>query len=116
MQERNVALSIILSLITCGLYGLYWFVCLTNDANYAANEQGTSGGIALLLTIVTCGIYGIYWAYRMGEIINRGKEQCGLSIESSMSIIYLLLYIFGFGIIAWALMQNDLNQINKQHT
>lgn len=49
VQERNIALFIILSLVTCGIYGLYWFVCLTEDTNAAANEEGTSGVLALVL-------------------------------------------------------------------
>ncbi len=48
VQERNIALCIILSLVTCGIYGLYWFVCLTEDTNAAANEEGTSGVLALV--------------------------------------------------------------------
>lgn len=43
VEERNIAMCIILSLVTCGIYGLYWFVCLTEDTNAAANEEGTSG-------------------------------------------------------------------------
>ena len=67
IQQRNIALCIILSIITCGIYGLYWFVCLTNDTNAAADTEGTSGGVALILTIITCNIYGLYWAYKQGE-------------------------------------------------
>lgn len=33
IQPRSVPLCIVLSIITCGLYGLYWFVCLTNEVN-----------------------------------------------------------------------------------
>ena len=61
VKNRNIALCIILSLVTCGIYGLYWFVCLTDDTNTISGEPGTSGVVALVLTIVTCGIYGIYW-------------------------------------------------------
>lgn len=35
MKKRNIALSIIFTLITCGIYGLYWFVCLTDETNQA---------------------------------------------------------------------------------
>lgn len=62
VEERNIAMCIILSLVTCGIYGLYWFVCLTEDTNAAANEEGTSGVMALVFTLITCGIYGLYWA------------------------------------------------------
>ena len=40
VQERNIAVCIILSLVTCGLYSLYWFVCMTDDTNAAAGESG----------------------------------------------------------------------------
>lgn len=60
IQKRNIAVCIILSIVTCGIYGIYWFICLNNDTNTASNTFGTSGGVAFLLTLVTCGIYGIY--------------------------------------------------------
>ncbi len=39
IQERNIVLSVVLSVVTCGIYGLYWFVCLTNDVNTISEEQ-----------------------------------------------------------------------------
>lgn len=68
IKQRNIALCIVFSIITFGIYALYWFVCLTNDANQESGQtDATSGGVALLLTIVTCNIYGWFWAYKMGE-------------------------------------------------
>ena len=109
VQERNIALCIILSLVTCGIYGLCWFVCLTDDTNAAANEEGTSGVLALVLTIVTCGIYGLYWAYKRGELLDKAKVNRGMP-ASNGGVLYLILYIFG-GIIAYALIQNELNKL-----
>ncbi len=109
VQQRNIALCIILSLVTCGIYGLYWFVCLTDDTNAVANEEGTSGVMALVLTIVTCGIYGLYWAYKCGEKLDQAKVSRGLP-ASNGGVLYLILYIFG-GIIAYALIQNELNKL-----
>ena len=109
VQERNIALCIILSLVTCGIYGLYWFVCLTEDTNAAANEEGTSGVLALVLTIVTCGIYGLYWAYKRGELLDKAKVNRGMP-ASNGGVLYLILFIFG-GIIAYALIQNELNKL-----
>ena len=31
--KRNIALCIIFSLLTCGIYALYWFVKLTDELN-----------------------------------------------------------------------------------
>lgn len=113
IKERNIAVCIILSLVTCGIYGLYWFVCLTDETNAAANVQETSGGLALLLTIITCGIYGLYWAYKCGEKLDMAKEQRGLP-SGNGGILYLLLFIFG-GIIAYALIQNELNKLVSEY-
>ncbi len=109
VQERNIAVSIILSIVTCGIYGMYWFVCLTNDTNTVSGEAGTSGGLALVLTLVTCGIYGLYWAYKCGEKLDTAKQKRGIP-ASNGGVLYLILFIFG-GIIAYALIQNELNKL-----
>lgn len=108
VKEKNIALCIILSLVTCGIYGLYWFVTLTDDVNTISGDQGTSGVMALVLTIITCGIYGLYWAYKCGEKIDKAHQNRG-EAASNGGVLYLILYIFG-GIIAYALIQNEVNK------
>lgn len=107
IQERNIALCIVLSIVTCGIYGIYWFICLSNDTNTAANVDGTSGGVAFLLSIITCNIYGLYWAYKQGEKIDIAKVNRGIPSNNS-GILYLILCLI-VPIVAWALMQNELN-------
>lgn len=109
MKERNIALCILFSIITCGIYELYWYVCLTDETNMAADEQGTSGVMALILTLITCGIYGFFWAYRCGEKLDKAKTARGQA-ASNGGILYLILYIFG-GIISIALIQHELNKL-----
>jgi hypothetical protein len=107
--KRSIALCIILSLVTCGLYSLYWFVVITDDLNTVSGQPDTSGGVSLLLTIVTCGIYGLYWAYRCGEKVDRAKQMRNIP-ASNGGVLYLILYMFG-GIIAYALIQNEINNL-----
>ena len=47
--KRSIALCIILSIVTCGIYGIYWFICVTNDTNVVSGHasDGTSGGVGL---------------------------------------------------------------------
>ena len=112
IERRNIAVCIVLTLVTCGIYGIYWIVCLTNDVNTVSGDvNGTSGGMVVLLTIVTCGIYGIYWAYKQGEKLDFTKNNRGIP-SSNSGVLYLILQIFGFGIIAYALMQNELNKLS----
>ena len=103
--------SIILSIVTCGIYGIIWFIGLTDDAKAASNDESMqSGGVAFLLTLVTCGIYGFFWAYKMGKAINQARINRGMP-EDDKSTLYLILQIFGLGIVNYALMQNDLNEM-----
>ena len=111
IQKRNIALCIIFTIITCGIYGIYWFVKLHNEAKIVAGEtEGTSAGVAFLLTLITCGIYGFYWNYKQGEKIDKAYADRGLP-TGSRSIVYLVLSIFGLSIISYALMQDSLNKI-----
>lgn len=109
VRQRNIALAILFSIITCGIYALYWFVCLTDDTNNLAQEYDTSGAMALVLTIITCGIYGFYWAYKRGEKLDRANQAKGFPASNS-GILYVILYIFG-GIITYAIIQNEINKL-----
>ena len=107
MKNRSIPLCIILSIVTCGIYMLYWFVVLTDDLNYASGrDRDTGGALSLILTLVTCGIYGIYWAYKVGEKVDIIRGVPG----QNTSIVYLLLELFGFNIIVLALCQSELNK------
>lgn len=93
MKERSIAVSIVLSIVTCGIYGIYWFVVLTDDARMESGDNNApSGGIAFLLTLVTCGIYGLYWAYKMGKTIATAESKNGITAEDN-SVLYLILQL-----------------------
>ena len=95
MKQRSVGIAILLSIITCGIYGIYWLIMLNDETNYVSGHQqdGTSGGVVFLLTLVTCGIYGYYWCYKQGEKLNEAKMQRGIMVDSSASVLYLILSI-----------------------
>lgn len=108
VQERNIALAIVFSIITCGIYALYWMIKINDDTIIASGEEGTSGGVVVLLTIVTCGIYGWYWIYKVGQRVDIIQNQMGKP-ASSNAVLYIILQIFGLGIINYALIQSELN-------
>lgn len=111
IQQRNIALCIILSIVTCGIYGWYWLYTMTEDTNRLSRDPGaTSGGIVILLSIVTCSIYLWYWMYKRGEILDRAKVERGLP-SSNSGILYIILAFFGLGIVSYALIQNELNNL-----
>lgn len=66
-------------------------------------------GMCILLTIVTCGIYGWYWAYKMGEKVDIIKNRGGMP-SSNSGILFVVLQLFGLGIIDYALAQDAINK------
>ena len=109
MKRRSIGLCIFLSIITCGIYAMYWFVCLTDVSNTVTGQGTTTGGVALLFNLITCGIYGIYWSYKMGEKLDAARVASGAPY-GSLAILYLVLSIFGLQIVTYALVQSELNK------
>lgn len=110
IKEKNIATCVILSFVTCGIYGIIWFVNLHDDVNALSGDYKTSGGMAFLLTVVTCGIYGLYWMYNQGTRIDQIKQSRGIPANNS-GVLYLILSVIGLGIVSYCLMQNELNQL-----
>lgn len=108
-MQRSIVVSILLSIVTCGIYGIYWFVKLNDELNAGAGkENATSGVMAFLLTLITCGIYGFFWSYKMGENVDIIKSKAGVTTSSS-GVLYLVLAIFGLQIVNYCFMQDAVN-------
>ena len=107
IAPRGIALAIVLSILTCGIYAIYWFVALTDEMNrLSPRPNDTSGGVAFLLNLITCGIYGYYWSYVMGS----KQDQMNRHPNGSTGVLYLILSLFGLGIVVYALMQDAINK------
>ena len=107
IKTRSIGLIIVFSIITLGIYFLYWFVVLTNETNRLAGEKyGTDGFVALLLDIITLGIYGLFWSYKLGEktdIINNTPN-------SGSKALFLILSFIGFGWVGMFIAQDAVNK------
>ena len=109
VQKRSIVTAILLSLVTCGIYGLYWLIKLNDEINtVGGTTEDTSGVMVLLLTLVTCGIYGWIWMYKTGEKLDKIAETKGQKAQSR-GILYIILALCGLSIVSYALMQDALN-------
>ncbi|MCF0146478.1 MAG: DUF4234 domain-containing protein [Eubacterium sp.] len=107
LKRRCIPLAIIFSIITFGIYYIYWMIRLNNAINKLSGEpEATGGGLVFLFSIITCGIYSYYWLYKMGERVDKIK---GVN-NGSTSIGYLVLGLFKLGIVSYALMQSAVNK------
>ena len=106
IMPRNLVLAIVFSFLTCGIYSIYWMIKLNDEVNQICGDtQATGGGLVFLFTLITCGIYGWYWMYKMGEKCDQIK-----GVNGSSGILYLILGIFGLGIVSYCLMQDTINK------
>lgn len=110
VQKRDIVISILLSLVTCGLYSIYWIITMTDDAKILTQDSRLkSGGMTYLLIIITCGIYGFFWAYNLGKALSDYKRKLGKASEDH-GVLYLILYLLAFSIVVVALAQSVINE------
>lgn len=105
IYSRSIPIAIILSIVTFGIYGLYWLYSLANDINTLTHQEQPSGFKVLVLTIITLGFYELYWLYKAGERINEFQLERGIISDNYRSLVYLILGILGWNIIAWLLFK-----------
>ncbi len=112
VKRKDIAVCILLSILTCGIYDMIWLVKLTNDMRRISKDIDLpSGGMVLLLDLFTCGIYGNYWAYKMGENVDEINYQLGKKNDTYNKWIYLGLGVFGVTrIILKAMIQDQINR------
>ena len=106
MTKRNEVAVILLSLITCGIYTIYWFYVTTEELNKEeANDELMNYILAFLLSLVTCGIYGIYWEYKFFSKVDK-------VLNTDNCLLNFLLSLFLTPIVGMAITQDSMNKNN----
>lgn len=110
LERKSIPVQIVLTIVTCGFYGIYWLYCIIRDINVISGDPDSmSPAIVLLLSFVTCGIYFLYWVYKVGIMLDQKDAAMG-KLSDNRPLIYLLLSIFGLSIVTIALLQDTINQ------
>ena len=114
-RQRSPAMVIILSLVTCGLYPLYWYYRTSGDIQSALGTYDTEPGVEVVLIVVTCGIYVIYWWYKYGTRVMELQRLRGAPVRDNV-LLYTLLSAVGawlgwMDLVNMAIMQSDLNDL-----
>ena len=103
IKQRNIVTCILLTLITCGIYGIYWGIMMGKEA--VSVKDPADSGILEIILILFLPFLGFFLAEKK---LAEGCAAKGIAHEDR-SIIYLILGLVGLGIVNYCLMQNDLN-------
>ena len=113
---RSPALTLVLILLTCGIYYLYYIYVTSQEVSDFLEEPDTCPGLEVLLCLLTCGLYNIYWDYKMGKRIAEMCTRVGLP-PTDNAILYLVLDLVGvggfasLGLLNPLLQQDSLNRV-----
>ena len=105
-QQRNIVTCVLLSLVTCGIYGIYWMICLAKDVTTVKDKDRNATTNIVLFILLP--FLGFFLAERQ---FTEDLKAMGIAHEDR-SILYLILGLLGIGVIVDAcMMQNDMNNI-----
>ncbi len=107
---RSIALGIIFSLLTCGIYSLYWQYKQMVTLNAWLGRTNYRFWLWFFLSILTCGIFGIYYEYKMAAGINEVQANNGLLVSNYLPVTCVIIAIFGVGIASLAIQQWEINK------
>lgn len=104
-------MSILLSIITFGIYGIYWMYLLVK--NTRSIQKDTTSCTGEMLCLIFVPFYSLYWWYTRGEKVKQGFNEHDYA-STGNGIVYLVLAIFGLSIVSMAIMQSDFNSLKSE--
>ncbi|HSV97651.1 MAG TPA: DUF4234 domain-containing protein [Spirochaetota bacterium] len=111
---RSPAAVIVFSVITCGIYALYWIYTFAKELRDLTGRTDLNAGLDLLLCIV-CFPYVVYWSYKYGMVLDEALAKAERKPDEN-AILYLVLSVFGLFIVTMAIMQSTANRIQGRQS
>lgn len=105
MKQRNIVTAVILTIVTCGIYGIYWGIMLAKEA--VSVKDPADSAILEILLVLFLPFVGFFLAEKK---FAEGCAARGIP-HSDNSVLYLILGLVGLGIVNYCMMQNDLNKL-----
>jgi hypothetical protein len=109
-EKRDPILVLVLTLVTCGIYGIYWWNVSITEIKNSLGREDINPAMELLLGFVTCGIYFIYLYYKYPQLLLEMQDRVRLP-RNDISLISILLTVFGLGLVSIFMIQTEMNKI-----
>lgn len=105
IKQRNIVTCVLLSLITCGIYGIYWVIMLAREA--VSVKDPSDSAVLEIVLMLFLPFLGFYLSEKK---LTEGCAARGIAHKDN-SILYLILGLIGLGIVNYCMLQNDLNKL-----
>lgn len=105
IKSRNIVTAILLSIITCGIYGIYWVICLARES--VSVKDPSDSGVLEIVLMLFLPFLGFFLCEKK---LSEGCAAKGIP-HNDNSIVYLILGLVGLGIVNFCMMQSDLNKL-----
>lgn len=124
MIQRSFITYVLLSLVTFGIYWIYFWYIWTEDINRICEGDGQESMnflLVFLLSIVTCSIYMFFWYYKQAERLYAVASRYDVIITETGSTILLWMivgsFVCGLGLfIGQYFLINNTNNIAEKYS
>lgn len=123
IKQRSFITMLLLTIITCGIYGIIFWYQYSDDMNTVCNGDGKQTQnylIVILLSIITCSIYYWIWVYGVGNRLSSNAPRYGTRFNEDGTTILLWMIIgsllCGLGTLyAQYLLVKNMNILAEQY-
>lgn len=98
--RRNVGSCVILTILTCGIFGIVWLTKICKDLGRLHGDENPVGSEVLLFIFVP--FYSVYWGYSKGKQMFEDSKKRGGNLTDRkyvylfMNLIFMQLFTLGF--------------------
>jgi TRAP-type mannitol/chloroaromatic compound transport system permease small subunit len=110
-KTRSPLSVILLSIVTCGIYAIYWYYATMEDINRLYDEQQMKSGMLLILSIL-CPPVIFYIYYMFDKCLKQVSVRENIEYDGGLILWLLLSLLAGVGwfVAIWQ-TQSTLNRI-----
>jgi magnesium-transporting ATPase (P-type) len=107
---RSIVSAILLTIVTCGIYGMYWQYMQFKTINAWLGREELNFVMYLVLFFLTCGLFGIYYEYKFATAMVEIQRQRGMPVKEDLPMMAVLLAIFQLAPVTWCIEQQEINR------
>lgn len=119
--DRNIALVILFSILTLGIYSIVLWCQIANEINLTASradgKKTTHYIVCLLLSCITFGIYAIVWMHKISDRIGAEAVRRNTGVSFGAADFWIWNVLLAFTVVCpFIYMHKMLEAVNAINT